>query len=287
MVLIEAEGCSDVSNSNKIRPDKGIDLPASGDHYKAVAEATTDAIITINANSTILLVNPAAEQIFGYTSNEMLGRQLTILMPKYHRHLHREGMARYLETGKRHLEWGAVQLPGLHKDGREIALEISFLEFTKDDQRFFTGIIRRVADHKHTQALRENRDLLSAIVNQASVGISVVDSDGQFTFVNNWFCQLLGRTREDLLKSTYTDITHSDDVPSTQTMFRRAIGEGASFEVEKRYVHSDGSSVQVLDHVNILYDEGGLRRGILTVTLDLTKRNDDHARLDDGRELFS
>ena len=275
-----------MSNSNKILPDQVTDIPATGDHYKAVAEATTDAIITINANSTILLVNPAAEQIFGYTKNEMLGRQLTILMPKYHRHLHREGMARYLETGKRHLEWGAVQLPGLHKDGREISLEISFLEFTKDEQRFFTGIIRRVADHKHTQAVRDNRDLLSAIVNQASVGISVVDSNGKFTFVNNWFCQLLGRTSDELLNSTYADITHDDDVQSTQTMFTRAIGNGESFEIEKRYVHANGGSVSVLDHVNILYGEDGLKRGILSVTLDLTKRHEDELGLGDERELW-
>jgi PAS domain S-box-containing protein len=275
-----------MSNSKNIVPDQGTDIPASGDHYKAVAEATTDAIITINANSTILLVNPAAEQIFGYTKNEMLGRQLTILMPKYHRHLHREGMARYLETGRRHLEWGAVQLPGLHKDGGEISLEISFLEFTKDEQRFFTGIIRKVVGHKKTQAASDSRDLLSAIVNQASVGISVVDSNGQFTFVNNWFCQLLGRTREQLLKITFADITPAEDLQATQIMFKRAIGDGESFEIEKRYVHSNGSLVSVLDHVNILYDETGLRRGILSVTLDLAKSHDYQSRSADDRELW-
>lgn len=55
-----------------------------------------------------------------------------MLMPQYERHLHREGIARYLETGQRHLEWGAVQLPGLHKNGHELPLQISFLEFNKD-----------------------------------------------------------------------------------------------------------------------------------------------------------
>jgi PAS domain S-box-containing protein len=274
-----------MANPKKIASDQRTGIPASGDHYKAVADATTDAIITINANSTILLVNPAAEQIFGYTRDEMLGRQLTILMPKYHRHLHREGMARYLETGKRHLEWGAVQLPGLHKDGKEISLEISFLEFTKDEQRFFTGIIRKVVDHKQSQAAHEQRDLLAAIVNQASVGISVVDQKGQFTFVNNWFCQLLGRTRDELLEITFADITPEEDLQTIQSIFSRAVGDGESFEIEKRYVHANGSFVSVLDHVNILYDEAGLRRGILSVTLDLTERRD-LARSADARELW-
>ncbi len=272
--------------SNSKNRIQSTDISASGDHYKAVAEAATDAIITINANSTILLVNPAAEQIFGYTKNELLGRQLTILMPHYHRHLHREGMARYLETGKRHLEWGAVKLPGLHRDGREISLEISFLEFTKDEQRFFTGIIRKVVDHEQSQVGSDSRDLLSAIVNQASIGISVVDEKARFTFVNNWFCQLVGRTREELLEMKCDDITHADDLQETQIMFKRAIGDGESFEIEKRYVHADGSLVSVLDHVNLLYDEAGLRRGILSVTLDLTMQHDHQSATADDRELW-
>ncbi len=104
-------------------------------------------------------------------------------------------------------------MPGLHKDGREISLEISFLEFTKDEQRFFTGIIRKVAN-KQLQVDHGNRDLFSAIVNQASIGISVVDAKGHYTFVNNWFCHLLGRTREELLRMSFADI-------STQKTYRQ------------------------------------------------------------------
>jgi PAS domain S-box-containing protein len=114
----------------------------SEEHYRAVAEAATDAIITIDSDSTILVVNPAAERIFGYSTEEMIGRPLTMLMPEYLRHLHKAGITRYLETGRKHLGWSAVQLPGLHKSGAETPLEISFAEFDKDGRRFFTGIAR-------------------------------------------------------------------------------------------------------------------------------------------------
>jgi PAS domain-containing protein len=84
----------------------------SEEHYRAVAEAATDAIITIDSDSTILIVNPAAERIFGYSTAEMIGQPLTMLMPEYLRHLHKAGITRYVETGQKHIGWAAVQLPG-------------------------------------------------------------------------------------------------------------------------------------------------------------------------------
>ncbi len=60
-----------------------------------------------------------------------------MLMPEYLRHLHKAGLSRYAETGNRHIGWEAVELPGLHKDGREIPLELSFGEFTQKQSNDF------------------------------------------------------------------------------------------------------------------------------------------------------
>jgi PAS domain S-box-containing protein len=126
-------------------------LRESEEHYRAVAEAATDAIITIDSDSTILIVNPATERIFGYSSEEMIGQPLTMLMPEYLRHLHKAGITRYQETGQKHTQWSAAQLPGLHKTGNEIPLEISFAEFNRDGRRFFTGIARDITERKRLQ----------------------------------------------------------------------------------------------------------------------------------------
>ena len=120
----------------------GDALPESEEHYRAVAEAASDAIITFDSDCTILIANPATERIFRYSSEEMIGQPLTMLMPEYLCHLHKAGITRYLETGRKHIQWSAVQLPGLDKTGNEIPLEISFAEFTRDGRRFFTGIAR-------------------------------------------------------------------------------------------------------------------------------------------------
>lgn len=66
----------------------------SEEHYRAVTDAATDAIITIDSYSTILIVNPAAERIFGYSTKELIGQPLTMLMPEYLRHLHKAGITR-------------------------------------------------------------------------------------------------------------------------------------------------------------------------------------------------
>ncbi|MDT7806344.1 MAG: two-component system, cell cycle sensor histidine kinase and response regulator CckA [Acidobacteriota bacterium] len=150
------------------------ELRESEARSRIVVETVADAIVTINDASIILFVNPAAEKIFGYAAPEMLGAHMTMLMPDYLRHLHDAGMQRYVETGVKHISWAGVELPGLHKSGHEIPLEISFGEFTLDGRRYFTGIARDISTRKHnearlaaqydvTRALAETRDFREAV----------------------------------------------------------------------------------------------------------------------------
>jgi PAS domain S-box-containing protein len=118
---------------------------------RVIADTVSDAIITIDEQSTMLFVNRATEKIFGYSRAELLGQSLTMLMPDYLRHVHRAGLEHYLATGQRHISWQAVDLPGLHKSGREIPLELSFGEFTENGRRFFTGIARDVTERRRLE----------------------------------------------------------------------------------------------------------------------------------------
>lgn len=118
---------------------------------RIIAQTASDAIITINQDSKILFVNQATEKIFGYTKGEMLGEELTMLMPEYLRRLHRAGLQNYLETGQRHINWAAVELPGRHKNGTEILLELSFGEFSKNGIRYFTGVARDITKRKRDE----------------------------------------------------------------------------------------------------------------------------------------
>ncbi|HWW74137.1 MAG TPA: PAS domain S-box protein [Pyrinomonadaceae bacterium] len=128
------------------------ELRESEARSRIVMETVADAVVTIDESSTILFVNRAAERIFGYAAEEMLGADMKMLMPDYLRHLHDAGIRRYIETGVKHISWEGVALPGLHKTGREIPLEISFGEFAHRGRRYFTGIARDISNRKRTEA---------------------------------------------------------------------------------------------------------------------------------------
>ncbi|HEX6182403.1 MAG TPA: PAS domain S-box protein [Pyrinomonadaceae bacterium] len=128
------------------------ELRAAEARSRTVMETVADAVVTVNEGGTILSVNRAAERVFGYAAAEMLGAPLTMLMPDYMRRVHEAGMRRYVGTGVKHISWEGVELPGLHKTGREVPLEISFGEFTLGGRRYFTGIARDISARRRSEA---------------------------------------------------------------------------------------------------------------------------------------
>ncbi len=157
-------------NKSLTEPGSNVDVQFQNivENSRIIAETASDAIVTIDENSTILFVNGATVSIFGYSAEEMLGSELTMLMPEYLRHVHRAGLKNYVDTGHRHISWEAIELPGLHKDGREISLELSFGEFSKDGRKFFTGIARDITRRKRDERRLALQHTVAQILADAS-----------------------------------------------------------------------------------------------------------------------
>jgi PAS domain S-box-containing protein len=152
-----------------IKEEELEELRESEARSRIVVETVADAIVTIDEGSVIRFVNPAAERVFGYSGGEMVGAHLTMLMPEYLRHLHEAGMERYVETGHKNISWEGVELPGLHKSGREIPLEVSFGEFSLDGRRYFTGIARDITERKRAaRRLAAQHEVTRALAESAS-----------------------------------------------------------------------------------------------------------------------
>jgi PAS domain S-box-containing protein len=177
------------------------DLAESEARYRIVAETASDVLVTIDQSSSILYLNPAAEKTFGHPLEDMLGKSLDMLMPEYLRHVHEAAIKRYLETGRRHISWEAVEVPGLHRDGHEIDLEISFGEYKQEGRHLFTAIIRDITERKKaSEALRRTTALLQAAFNSTAEGVLGVDERGRIINYNQRFVEMW-RVPEGVLAS--------------------------------------------------------------------------------------
>ena len=117
-------------------------MTAPPDIFALIAETSYEGIVIIDSNSSLLFVNSAAAEMFGYTREELTGQSLTVLMPEELRARHRAGISAYLESGIRRLKWRGIELPGLHRSGRRIPIEIAFAEARDGDRVFFAGYVR-------------------------------------------------------------------------------------------------------------------------------------------------
>lgn len=101
------------------------------------------AVISANLEGEITSWNPAAERLFGWSEAEVLGRNVTLVIPERMRQRHRAGLAAYRETGYGRLVGRYVRLSALHRDGHELDVELMLSGFHTSAGRFVAAIIRR------------------------------------------------------------------------------------------------------------------------------------------------
>jgi PAS domain S-box-containing protein len=127
------------------------DLRSIEKRHRVIVEAANDAMVSMDEKGAILLANPATSRIFGYDLVEIVGKPMTMLMPEMMRRLHQNGFKRYLDTGKRHVNWQGVEVTAQRKDGQEFPVEVSFGELTSDGHKVFTGFIRDISERKQAE----------------------------------------------------------------------------------------------------------------------------------------
>jgi PAS domain S-box-containing protein len=127
------------------------DLRTSEEMHRVIVETANDAVISMDERGAILLANPATRRMFGCDPVELVGKPMTVLMPEMMRTLHEKGFQRYLDTGKRHLNWQGVEVTAQRDDGQEFPVEVSFGELTNDGHKVFTGFIRDISERKQAE----------------------------------------------------------------------------------------------------------------------------------------
>ncbi|MEZ0170757.1 PAS domain S-box protein [Microvirga sp. TS319] len=135
---------------------------------------------------------------------------------------------------------------------------------------FYGGRPRPQHSGTTDSALTGSAQQVEALIAQAAAGMAQTDLAGRIVRVNDQYCAILGRCRDELLQCRMQDLTHPDDLPHNMDLFHRALETGEAFEIEKRYLRPDGSVVWVRNAVSPIRDGSGEVASILAVSVDVT-----------------
>ena len=136
-----------------------LELIANETRIRAVSENAFDAIITADERGVIDTANQAVENMFGYRADELIGRNVSVLMPEPYRDEHDGYIDKYLMTGKGRLINNRTEVVGQRKDGTTFPLEVALNEMFIGEQRYFVAVARDVTENKRQTAALQHQAL--------------------------------------------------------------------------------------------------------------------------------
>lgn len=156
-----------VKNMAKKRSSKSFGdaqaLALELDVYRQILESASDAVVTINENHEVVYMNRAAEGLFGYKREELLGDDLAPLIPKEHRDKHRGYLERYLRTRQPHMIGHVAELTAERRDGTPLPVSIAFNVAQAGDGLLFTAILRDLTAERRLAQRARHAEALAAV----------------------------------------------------------------------------------------------------------------------------
>ena len=206
------------------------------DRFRRVVEAAPNAILLVNQQGTITLMNVQAEQLFGYARKELIGQPIEALVPARFRGVHPGHRAAFLADLKTRVMGAVRDLYGLRKDGGEIPIEIGLNPIQTEEGLLVMVSIVDITERKRAEEERDRFFTLSLDM------LCIADKDGYFKRVSPSFTRTLGWSTEELLARPFLDFVHPDDRPATLRAVEKLVVAGETLlQFENRYQHKDGS----------------------------------------------
>jgi len=160
---------------------------------RAILHSAVSAIVTIDARGIVQGANPAAERMFGYTEAELIGRNVSVLMPADLAAAHDGFIARYLTTGERRIIGIGREVVGQHKDGSSVPVHLSVGEFEDGGASYFTGIMVDLRQQRLTERqLAREEALFQSIFDSVPDAFVVTDMDRNIQVANPAFARIFG-----------------------------------------------------------------------------------------------
>lgn len=272
-------------------------LRESEARLKATLDTVVDGIIAIDERGLIEAFNPAAESIFGYRREEVLGRNVSMLMPEPDRSRHDGYLAHYLDTGDARIIGTGREVVAQRKDGSVFPADLAIAEMNLGGRHYFNGTVRDITQRKHGEnLLRETLALQSAILDSANYAIISTEPDGLIRTYNRAAERMTGYSAAEMIGVQTPRILHdADEIAAHAQALSAALGEtipigfqvfvakaarGDADENEWTYIRKDGTRFPVLLSVTAMRDETGKITGFLGVLQDISERNAARARLE-------
>ena len=250
-------------------------LPPGLNALQPVLETALDAVVLMRGDGAVLDWNAHAERIFGWTREEAVGRDMAdLIIPERMRAAHRAGLGRVLSGAASRILGRMIEISALRRDGSEIPVELTVTRPELAEGHVFLGFIRDISVRKRDEmALRNAERRLRATQDHADVGIAEVDALGRYTRVNPAFREISGLTEQELLRTTFLELTHPDDRAKDGRLFAEQIaGARDSYTIEKRYLRSDGREIWVSVAASPVRDDDGRFQFGVRVAQDITVR---------------
>jgi PAS domain S-box-containing protein len=268
-------------------------LLSSETRLNALLQSAIEGIVSVDDQERVVLFNPAAARIFGWTQQDAIGVPLSSFIPNRFRAGHRTHMDLLASRGTATTSAMNV-VSGLRRDGEEFPLETAFSHCRVDGRDYFTAIVRDLSEERRMQAeLQASESRLRALFDHAAVGMLEeavrgepwVPADCRYVSCNSALCEMLGYTTDELLALRADELVHADDIEDGGMGLRELIaGRLNVFVNEKRLRRHDGRYlwVQVARSLVPGHDPHELR--FLFVIADISERRAARVALEQARQ---
>ena len=251
-------------------------LARSEAYSKAIVATAAEGIITLDAMGRIESVNRAAEKMFGYDAAELIGRDVTILIPESYRDKHPRYIQDYIATGRGDIFGAGREITARRKNGSEFPVYLAASEVVLDGERCFAGIIRDISDQKAAEESRKAVERrFRAVFDQRLHLAGVLSVDGKLLEANQKSLDFAGLQREQVIGHDYWDTpwwSHSPDMQQRMHDAVRTAAAGETVQFEASCPRSDGQLATLDFSVRPIMDKHGEIVFLVTESDDITER---------------
>ena len=255
---------------------------------KAILDTAVDAIITIDEVGIVESINPAAERLTGFTTEEVVGQNVKMLMPSPYAGEHDGYLKNYRTTGEKKIIGIGREVVVQRKDGSTFPAELAVSEMILGNRKMFTGILRDISERREIEnALSKLSSELKLIFENAGEGIYGLDLNGQTTFANQAAVDILGYTLDEMLNVSQHDLVHyhyPDGSPyiKEDCNIYAALHDGKTHTEDKEvFWHKDGRPIPV-EYTSRPIIENGQTTGAVVTFRDITERKRYKTKIEEG-----